>query len=862
MDLKFYIATAATRNAKFWKNAPITWQAFKERCAQVHRTAETMAEYEAFNRTKEGKLKRAEIKDTKGGFVGGYLEGGRRKREAVTYREMVCLDADDADPGVWQRFLQLNLVGLVYSTHSHTPKTPRLRICIPINRPVNAAEYEPIARRITGYLGIDQFDPTTYEMQRLMYWPTVPADAPYWFAAHDAPGSFVLNADAVLASYRNWRDVSEWPIGKIEQEIYRGEISRQQDPTIKEGIVGSVCRTYTIPEAIDAFLPTIYCESDVENRYSYIPGEGTAGLRIYDDGLFAFSHHSTDPAYGRHCWNAFDLVRIHKFRHLDENAKPDTATSKLPSYEAMCEFAAKDPNIRATMAAEKLASLDADFYGFKPDMTGILPAALQLEINPAGQLQPVYDAAAFLPENGQVVEDYTVVDQPGPDANNWLAQMEFDRRGMFTTCVENFELILLNDPNLKGKFKYNLLAFRMEVLAALPWNPNPGRRFWDDDDWSGLRTYVQKHPYRLDRSPKLEDAYGSVKPLISYHPVRDYLNTLLWDGHPRIDTLFIDYLGAEDSQYTRAVTRKSLIACVARVFSPGIKVDNLVSLLGEEGKGKSEILRRLGGKWFTDNFSFHMLSNGSSKAQEAIQGAWIVEIAEMAGLKKAEVESAKGFISTQEDDFRGAYGREKSFKPRQCVFFGTSNNLTPLQSSNGNRRFWPVEIAVQPVKYDLFAHFDEGQRAQVWAEALEYWRAGEGLYIGKEVEALAKIKQRQHEEKDERREEVIRYLNMLLPDNWDNMLLMERRTYILNYANLTGKNKGTNIRMRVSAAEVWNELLEGDLKTMTNLNTRPLHAILNNIEDWERAKSKTIFKFYGNQTVYRRKINTDIAEYN
>lgn len=859
MDLKFYIATASTRNAKFWKNAPITWQAFKERCAQVHRTAETMAEYDAYNRTKEGKLKRAEIKDTKGGFVGGYLQDGRRKREAVTYREMVCLDADDADPQVWQRFLSLNLVGLMYSTHSHTPATPRVRLCIPINRPVDAAEYEPIARRITGYLGIDQFDPTTYEMQRLMYWPTVPADAPYWFEAHDGAGSFVLNADAVLSSYRNWRDVSEWPVGKIEQEIYRGEISKQQDPTIKEGIVGSMCRTYTIPEAIEAFLPTIYCESDVENRYSYIPGEGTAGLRIYDDGLFAFSHHSTDPAYGRHCWNAFDLVRIHKFRHLDENAKPDTPTSKLPSYEAMCEFAAKDPNIRATMAAEKLASLDADFYGFKPDFTGMAPVTGQLT---GQQLQELgLQAAAVLPENAPGV-GITDSSQPAPDMA-WTALMEFDRRGMFTTCVENFELILLNDPNLKGKFKINLFAARFEVLEPLPWNRDAGKRFWSDDDWSGLRAYMQKHPYRLDRSPKLEDALGAIKSQLSYHPVRDYLNGLTWDGVPRIDTLFIDYLGAEDNQYTRAVTRKFLLAAVARIFVPGIKADNVVTLIGDEGVGKSEILKRLGGEWFTDNFNFHMLANGNGKqAQEAIQGFWIVEIAEMAGLKKAEVESAKGFISSRQDNFRPAYGRELVSRARQCIFAGTSNNLTPLQSSNGNRRFWPIEIAMQSAKYDMFAHFDEYQRGQVWAEAAAYFKAGESLYIGREVEALAKIKQKQHEEKDERREAVVRYLNMLLPDDWNLRGVMDRRSYILNYDKLTNKEKGTNVRTRVSAAEVWAELMEGDLKVMTTINTKPIHAILSNLEDWERYKSKTDFKIYGVQIAYKRKINTDSAVYN
>ncbi|WP_217902234.1 hypothetical protein [Siphonobacter sp. BAB-5385] len=311
---KIDIAIGKHRNDEVWKNKSVEWSEFVERCSKTHRTAEKLAVYLAAPKTRQD-----EIKDV-GAFVGGYLANGRRKKDTVTHRQLITLDADFASTDLWSDFcLAYRCAAVVYSTHKHTPAKPRLRLIIPLDRPVSQDEFEAISRRVAGSLGIDQFDHTTYQVNRLMYWPSTSADGEFVF--HEQQGEF-LEADSILSQYHNWQDTSEWPVSDSETAAIKTGIKRQGDPTEKEGVIGAFCRIYGIHEAIETFLSDVYEPCGIDNRYTYTGGTTAAGVIVYED-KWAYSHHGTDPTSGKLC-NAFDLVRIHKFGYQDESKKADT----------------------------------------------------------------------------------------------------------------------------------------------------------------------------------------------------------------------------------------------------------------------------------------------------------------------------------------------------------------------------------------------------------------------------------------------------------------------------------------------------------------------------------------------------------
>lgn len=235
-----------------------------------------------------------------------------------------------------------------YSTHKHTAEKPRLPLIIPLAREVSPNEYSAVARKAAEEIGIELFDDTTYEPSRLMYWPSTSADGEFPFREIDGN---LLNPDEVVAKYKDWHNTAEWPVSKRQQTIVQREVKKQADPLTKPGTVGAFCRTYSVLDAIDTFLTDVYRKSAMPDRYDYIPANSQAGVVIYDD-TFAYSHHATDSACGK-LLNAFDIVRIHKFRSLDDKANEDTEPTKLPSFKAMQEFGISDENVKIYLAKER-----------------------------------------------------------------------------------------------------------------------------------------------------------------------------------------------------------------------------------------------------------------------------------------------------------------------------------------------------------------------------------------------------------------------------------------------------------------------------------------------------------------------------
>ena len=289
-------------------------------------------------------------------FVGGPVEGGSRKKGNVQAKTMVVLDADDAKAG----FLDDVIVALgttariVYGTHSCSPDLlDKMRVVVPLSREVDPAQYEAIARHIAAQIGMDYFDRTTFEHNRLFYFPSCPCDVDPFFIED---GFEPLDVDGVLAYYDNYLDRGELPVHKdevLKPGTAGGGATQLKDPRERQGNVGVFCRAYTISTGIEAFLSDVYKPvNDNCTRYTFAEGSTFGGASVHDEDLHLYSRHKSDPANTGTCHNIFDLVRIHKFGHLDADASPYTNASKLPSMAAMTEFVEQDP-VCAAMKREE-----------------------------------------------------------------------------------------------------------------------------------------------------------------------------------------------------------------------------------------------------------------------------------------------------------------------------------------------------------------------------------------------------------------------------------------------------------------------------------------------------------------------------
>lgn len=768
-----------------------------ERLSTTSRTPESQGEYKNMTKSQQDK-----IKDI-GGFVAGKLKNGSRKAENVESRDIITLDADFAAVDFCDQLdIFLSCAWCVYSTHKHTPEKPRLRLLIPLDRSATAEEYEALARKIADNIGIDQFDDTTYQPHRLMYWPSTSMDGEYVFRT--GKGEF-LSVDSILQQYKDWTDVSEWPVSGRTLQRKDRLLKKQEDPCSKNGIVGAFCRTYNVEEAMEKFLPGVYVPCAMEDRYTYAAGSTAAGAVIYDDGKFIYSNHATDPAGGVLC-NAFDLVRLHKFRELDEEAAEGTPTVKLPSYLEMRELASNDAEVRMTLHKEKLACSQKDFAGIS------------------------------------IAED--------EDDDSWVLEMDVDGKGNYMATIHNAKMILSHDPLLKGKIRKNEFTKKYRVFGALPWNTDERERDWEDNDDSGLRYYIEK-VYQIKGKANIEDAWGLVANENRYHPVRDYLESLVWDGVPRVETLFIEFMGAEDNAYTRAVSRIALTAAVARIFAPGIKYDNVVVLVGPQGCGKSTILKKLGRDWFSDTLT----TMQGKEAYEQIQGFWIIEIGELAAMKRYEVETVKQFTSKSEDSYRAAYGHHVETHKRQCVFFGTTNTYDFLKDMTGNRRFFPVDVHPEKAVKDVWKDLDTKAVDQIWAEAVSLFRNGEKFYMwNDDLKRMAEEVQDSHLEESPLAGAVLAFLDKKIPKNWDEIDLCAKRDFIRG-ESFVSDIKGEVYRDKVCALEIWCELFDGERKDLSRQKSKEINDIIEKTGEWIRAKKSLRFSgAYGVQKGFIRKV--------
>lgn len=791
---KYTLSVAGSSASLKWTTVKYTWSDFLERLNRDIRSTETMRDFDRLDRTA-----RANLKDV-GGYMAGELSGARRLKSAVLSRSMITLDVDYADslfplefdtrfPGV---------AAVIYNTRSDRERSRRFRVVVPFAEEVqDAAQYEAAARKMAELLGIDLFDPTTFQVERMMYWQSLSSNQPKVFEVFEGEP---ISAEYLLSLYGNneeWRDIRNWAFKSDQEKETRAIVSKAmaQNPREKAGLVGAFCRAYSVPEAIEKYLSDVYEIAPGNDRYTYKAGHSVGGMIVFDD-LFCFSYHSTDPIADGHAYNAYDLVRVHKFGHL----------GKEDSTKEMNKLVCADKECVKDMVTPDANLDDFDDYGdaVKSDST----------------------------------EEVTEL--------VW----DLDGKGNKQVTVNNFVNAFKSDPLLNGLLAYDML--KETIVFTRPSFTAKGSKKGDlvsDTDISIIKGRIERM-HGIYNDAKLNDAIEQVSSDNAFHPIKLYLESLTWDGVPRIDSFLVDYMGAEDDAYTREAFRKMLLAAVTRIYEPGRKFDTALVFYSEQGVGKSTLIQRLSKGWFNDS-----LTNLSGKeSYEAIQFAWLVELAELSALRKSDVEAVKNFISKREDTYRGAYARRVKTHKRQCVFFGSTNDDEFLKDATGNRRFFPVEVKRTRKTHLIFEPEFDAIVDQLWAEAMEGYMLGEALTLSDEAEAIAGGTREEFTERTPIQGLIEEYLDRLFPADYEDRFLAQR----LDFLNGDLGEEGTETKNSFSLIELWTEALGRRKDEYTVVKARELSNAVKALKGWKRDKQARQ-KIYGPQVIYRR-VGADIIK--
>ena len=431
---------------------------------------------------------------------------------------------------------------------------------------------------------------------------------------------------------------------------------------------------------------------------------------------------------------------------------------------------------------------------------------------------------------------------PAGKAVDWTSLLQLTPKGKVMTTPDNLVLIAENDPSMQA-ISYDVFHERYVAAEGSPFRPRK-TQFLNDASLADISRHIEsRYGIRISVASMEERMLSIIQRLRACHPVMDFINAEKWDGTPRVDTLLIDYLGAEDTPLNRAMTRKWMAAAVARIYEPGKKFDHVLTLAGPQGTGKSTLLATLAGEWFSDTFSFSM---DYRQQREAVRAKWIVEAAELSGLRKAEVEAAKAFISATEDSYRAAYAHTVETHPRQCVLAATTNEEYFLKSTTGDRRWWVVDVrgngSVAKWLPDLMANVH-----QLWAEAYCLYMDGETLYLPDELECEARKIQKDHNyiTNGEIKGELEAWLNILLPSDWEEKGMEWRRNYFrYDHFSILPPVK---MREYVCVSEVKNEFPGYDKQSSQTIGN-----IIDELGCWKKLNQSRNFGVYGPQRAWKR----------
>lgn len=670
-------------------------------------TAETASRYAEMS-----KEQRSEAKD-RGGIVFAQLENNRRGNKYTLSKTAAVIDYDHQEAGefarITERVKDMGVLAWIYTTHSHTEADECFRVVFPFAHPIDPEQGERANKALADMMG-GVYDTTTTEQARLFYTPTHPKDAPF--------------ENLTFAGYPI--DPSDYATPAEHAEGKRGEAKKPEDPATKAGVIGAFCRAYTVPEAIEEFLHDKYTQGSRSNRYTWAEGSGADGFVVMDGGKFGYSHHGTDPlnANGEsHIYNAYDLVRVHKFNG-DAMKMRDFANS--------------------------------------------LPSVID-ELNRAA------------------AKDFANFDGADDTAAEWMAKLERGKKGEIKPTYPNISLIFRNDPDLMG-WHYDTFTNQVE-------KENVGQITDRAHAAITVNTFGLKYGMEAGRQ-KIKDVLDCVMYDRTKDSLKEYFDGLPeWDGTPRVENLLIKYFRCTDNEYHRHIIKMHLTAAVARAYNTEgtaedfrlTKYDHVLVFAGAQGVGKSTFIRLLCPfeNWVNDSIS----TIHGREGVEALIGNFLIELSELAALKKADTESIKSYITRISDKTRLAYRINAETYRRRCVFFGTTNETEFLRGLDGNRRFLVCEVkaTTAPDFSDLIR-----ERAQIWAEAKHYYLGGFPLYLPPHLSREAEQQQKRHNQDENElqamAEKVREYITQKIPADWAAWDNLRRRSFYTSRDPLTDES--------------------------------------------------------------------------
>lgn len=563
-------------------------------------------------------------------------------------------------------------------------------------------------------------------------------------------------------------------------------------------------------------------------------------------------------------WLQAGMALHHEFRGSDEGfALWDQWSSKSEKYDkkdqkrvwrSFGEYRGRPVRMPTLVKAASIARLDREHE----ELDESAPTDIVAEFDD-------------LPSTSSAV---AIDDLLGPPAKtfdkNWKSYLQINEDGGIKATLHNVELIIRNDTRFRGIAAFNEFCQEVVQIAtpgtfklAKP-SPKPVRQLdgpiwflkdgvngdlWSDSHDHSLRTVIEAPTRQGGFSLKVSDrdlraAIDIVAHENAFHPVRDYLMNLRWDGENRIERLFVDYLGCADTPYHRSTAAMFLVGAVARVMEPGHKFDFVPILEGLQGKRKSTFAATLAGNeaWFSElEGDFHDVKG----MVEKMQGSWIIEIPELQGFSKADVTTIKGFISRQSDKVRMAYAKRASIFDRQCVFIGSTNEDQYLRDETGNRRFWPISCDVDIIDTDRLRR----ERDQLWAEALFVYQQMRKqqpfgtlpLYLtdtAAQEEALIHQEGRRLETQEEGLSgEIERWLDLPVRDG--------------DGFDEEDENRKPVYRTETCIVEIWMEMLGRDLASLDQRQSIKIGKALRMLNGWYSAGRGYTNK-YGRQRIFRR----------
>lgn len=812
------------------------YNAFKK---NVIRTKETVLEYEKGDREFKTKCK------DKGGFIAGTSENNKRDATSIKTRNMVTLDMDYCPPNILQiirdkqeKTKDLNFKFFVYSTHSHTAEKPRLRLIVPLSYEVEVEKYEPIARAIANIIGIEYFDATTFQINRIMYFPSVSIDGDYICESFGFDEWNELEPDEMLERYMDYLNIAEFQkphyidglrVDKIAKGTTRSSIKT------KYRIVNAFNTEYTVSEAIEFFLKEEYDRGKTADRYTYRGGESKDGLVILSD-QYAYSHHATDPAQGR-LLHAFDIVRIHKFGKQDTDSTQqleDEHYGKSTSFRAMFDY------IRGNL----------------PNVMKHMPEIKKLE-----------------KQEKEFTTNSIVVEENSVEESNWKLTLDYmgpDNDRHPKSNARNIKIIFENDPYFKGLFYYDSLKDAICFDRPPAWNKekNKGDMLSDEDD-SEIRVYLNT-VYTISGKDLIYDSVVHQASKKRIHPIRTFLANLPeWDGKKRIETIICDLYDMVPNAFYKEASKAWWVGIIQRIMRPGSKFDMMLVISGEQGVGKSQFGKSIatlnwGGPMQTidsqpNYFGDDELPFDKKDAYEQLGGIMIYELPEFEKYyKKSDTSTIKSFLSKTTDKYRKSYGRRVGEYKRQCVFIATTNDVRPLRDRTGNRRFLPFYSKLERNVSRLYDHnyWNENIRNQCLAEAMSYYDDGFNPMSGFSTEAKRiwdELNEKATSENDSM-PIVEMYLNNKFPVNYFNMPMMDMKKYYPEHIerDFEGRTINRTFRDEFSLKEIYCIAFNRDIShTPDYIMREQIENALDRL-GFQKQSYRRSQGLFGQQTVYKR----------